>query len=66
MCLAILTTSNGNKLFAVILGTFLFISYGCKNIHNEDTIPNYNVLMICVDDLRPELGCYGNHSITQH
>jgi len=63
MCLAILTTSNGNNLFAVILGTFLFISFGCKNIHNEDTIPNYNILMICVDDLRPELGCYGNQII---
>ena len=23
-------------------------------------VPNYNVLLIAVDDLRPELGCYGN------
>jgi len=26
-----------------------------------------NVLLICIDDLRPELGCYGvNHAITPH
>ena len=28
--LDIFTASNGKKLFTAILGTFLFISFGCK------------------------------------
>ena len=60
MCLDIFTASNGKKLFTAILGTFLFISFGCKKNSNEDNLSNYNILIISVDDLRPELGCYGN------
>ena len=60
MCLDTLPASNGKKLFTAILGAFLFISFGCKKNNNEDNLSNYNILMISVDDLRPELGCYGN------
>lgn len=31
--------------------------------HAEEPQKNYNVLFIAVDDLRPELGCYGNPNI---
>lgn len=60
MCFNILTASNGKKLFIPILGAFLCFAFGCKNLNNEDNLSNYNILLICVDDLRPELGCYGN------
>lgn len=63
MCLNILIASIGKKLFTLILGTFLCISFGCKKLNNDDHRSNYNILMICVDDLRPELGCYGNSII---
>jgi len=48
------------KQIIAILGTFLFFTFGCKNLNNEDHLSHYNILLICVDDLRPELGCYGN------
>ncbi|MHA1562543.1 MAG: sulfatase [Promethearchaeota archaeon] len=60
MRLDTLPASNGKKLFTAILGAFLFISFGCKKNNIENNLSNYNILMICVDDLRPELGCYGN------
>jgi len=31
-----------------------------SNASEKQNIQNPNVLLICVDDLRPELGCYGN------
>jgi len=59
----ILTASSGKKLLITILGTFLCFAFGCKNLNNKDHLSNYNILLICVDDLRPELGCYGNSII---
>jgi len=56
----VLAPSNGKKLFSAIWCTFFFISFGCTKLHNEDNLSRYNILMIFVDDLRPELGCYGN------
>jgi len=33
----------------------------------ETTVSKPNILLICVDDLRPELGCYGReHMHTPH
>jgi arylsulfatase A-like enzyme len=44
--------------------TFLLLVvalWGCTKTNNENKKPN--VLFIIVDDLRPELGCYGNENI---
>ena len=48
------------KLFLGIVGMLLFISFGCKQPKTEENLSKYNILMIYVDDLRPDLGCYGN------
>ena len=52
--------ANGTKLIIVFLTLCQCILFGCNNSEKEDNLSNYNVLLICVDDLRPELGCYGN------
>jgi arylsulfatase A-like enzyme len=49
------------------LGWLLFICFGCQGTNEkvtmeENTSP-MNVLFITVDDLRPELGCYGKKYI---
>jgi iduronate 2-sulfatase len=41
-----------NLLLAVAL-------IGANDLLADDRQPNFNVLMIAVDDLRPQLGCYG-------
>ena len=51
----------------IYVGSFLLLSANsCKNqksdAGNEEQEP-LNVLFIMVDDLRPELGCYGNDVI---
>ena len=48
------------KLLTIILCTSLLVSLGCNRLKEGENLSRYNVLMICVDDLRPELGCYGN------
>lgn len=48
--------------FAVVLLCFIFFS--CKNEEkNQKDLALPNILFIPVDDLRPELGCYGNNFI---
>jgi len=44
----------------VLLGCFVFITSCIPTVAAET---KYNVLFIAVDDLRPELGCYGNKVI---
>ena len=46
-------------------GLFGAMLAGCQTLEpNVVSIPNRpNVLFVIVDDLRPELGCYGNHEI---
>lgn len=48
---------NKLKILLILLITILFFS-GCK-----EEIQKPNVLFIAIDDLRPELGCYGNTQI---
>jgi arylsulfatase A-like enzyme len=47
-------------LITSILSTFIVIVFGCKKHSSTDTHLSQNILLICVDDLRPELACYGN------
>jgi len=49
------------KIFVYIVMVVLIVS--CKQEENKEKDRPYNVLMICVDDLRPELACYGNSII---
>ena len=44
------------KLFIVFLGILLALHTGLAIAQTQPP----NVLFICIDDLRPELGCYGN------
>ena len=55
-----IAVSIGMKRSIIIVCTFTLIIVGCNDHKNEESLLPYNILMICVDDLRPELGCYGN------
>lgn len=49
------------KIYYIIFGSALFLSTGCKareDVKKQRT--RHNVLFICIDDLRRELGCYGS------
>ena len=51
----------------VILGISLLAANSCRTEPDEKNIPERpvpNILFIAVDDLRPELGCYGNKVIS--
>lgn len=50
------------KILVGIVLIFLWI-ISCTDQKNESEDQRPNVLMICVDDLRPDLGCYGNQII---
>ena len=46
------------KILKVTIIIFLLLLY--INGHSQNVSERPNVLFICVDDLRPDLGCYGN------
>lgn len=51
--------------YSVIASTCLFLLPGCKSVkQKEDSGKKPNVLFICVDDLRRDLGCYGTKVIS--
>ena len=55
--------------FKVSLLVFLFIFTSCASVKKpvEVKADKYNVLFIGIDDLRPELGCYGSKiAVTPH
>ncbi len=54
--------------FVWLAGTILaslFVALGAGSLHAKDTpnAPPYNVLLIIADDMRPDLGAYGDSSI---
>lgn len=57
--------------YSIIVSASLFLLPGCKSLPDNDnnqqkkaTNTKPNVLFICVDDLRRELGCYGSKVIS--
>lgn len=49
----------------LVLIVILLSLFSCSSFNSEkiDRSSKPNVLFICIDDLRPELGCYGNEHI---
>lgn len=52
-----------NFAFFAFLAFSMIIPTGCESETEKKENESYNVLLICIDDLRPELGCYGNEII---
>ena len=51
-----------HRYAALLTFAVLFALAGTATVTAADT-PRLNVLLLAVDDLRPELGCYGNKLI---
>lgn len=58
--LKILNTNCGIKRKSIIV-LALILLIGCKRKNTEKK--RFNVVFITIDDLRPELGCYGNNIV---
>lgn len=51
---------NYFKLIPVVLVVMLFFSCNKKEVAKENPKKQPNILFLAIDDLRPELGCYGS------
>ena len=53
-------------IYSLLLSIFCFLLISVESetglINKKDT-KKPNILFICVDDLRPDLGCYGNEFV---
>ena len=48
------------KCYIPFIVAIAFLLFGCNS---EEKKPQYNVLFIMIDDLRPQLGCYGDELV---
>jgi arylsulfatase A-like enzyme len=51
------------QFFLLFILSNAVFSCATKTVGNQDSQSHPNILFICIDDLRPELGCYGNDYI---
>lgn len=51
-----------SKLKVLTVFSLIFV-FGCKTQKNDNAVQKPNVLLLYMDDLRPELGCYGKTKI---
>ena len=56
----LVSSKNKLPLFCLILTHFFFT---LNESYSAQTSSRPNILFIAIDDLRPELGCYGNKDI---
>ena len=48
------------KIYSYIFLFTLLILFSCKNVNDGTSPVKPNILLLYMDDLRPQLGCYGN------
>jgi len=51
------------SLLLASVGLFLYVQCTTKSVGTDASTSKQNILFIAVDDLRPELGCYGHSQI---
>ena len=52
--------------FPIVASASLLLMGGCQSKESKQEAKQPNVLFICVDDLRRDLGCYGSEVISPH
>jgi iduronate 2-sulfatase len=56
-------TTSLNRRTTTILAMAACLTSWCHAMDAKPTAPRPNVLLICVDDLKPLLGCYGDNRV---